>query len=320
MPPLDASLRAFAPLLGILFLATLPLLGLATRTLASRQPARVRELWLRYLAWLAIAGLVLGALTLGRTAWVALVALVARLSYREYGRAVGLATRDRALYVVGALIVVVAHAAAWVSGLGPAGPDGVPAPGRERLFLGLPVVATLALLAVPIVRDRFAGATENLGLALFGVLHLGWLAAHLGVLGDRPGSVGLVLWVTFLVCLHDVAAFACGKLAGRHPLRATLSPRKTWEGALGAALAVGLAAFALRWLVPAASAAHLAVLSALVTVSASVGDLGLAAIKRDRGLKDWGACLPGHGGILDRTNSLIPTAALVVHYTRVVAG
>ena len=116
----------------------------------------------------------------------------------------------------------------------------------------------------------------------------------------------------------DVAAFIAGRFLGRHKLRPTLSPGKTLEGAMGGLVAVLAVAWGLRWLVPMFGPVHLAVVAALISVSGVVGDLAMSTIKRDLGIKDWSDALPGHGGILDRVNSLMLAAPVFFHYMRYV--
>jgi phosphatidate cytidylyltransferase len=128
----------------------------------------------------------------------------------------------------------------------------------------------------------------------------------------------MVLFVGMLVATNDVTAFLAGRFLGRHKLRPTLSPGKTVEGAMGGLVCVLAVAWLLRWLVPMFGPVHLAVVAALISVSGVVGDLAMSTIKRDLGIKDWSDALPGHGGILDRVNSLMLAAPVFLHYMRYV--
>jgi phosphatidate cytidylyltransferase len=117
----------------------------------------------------------------------------------------------------------------------------------------------------------------------------------------------------FATEINAVAAFTFGKLFGRHPLRSNVSPKKTWEGALGA-LAVSLALpWALRFSFPHFGTLQLILAGLIVGVGGQLGDLSVSVIKRDVGIKDMGAAIPGHGGILDRIDSLIYVAPLFFH-------
>ena len=110
-----------------------------------------------------------------------------------------------------------------------------------------------------------------------------------------------------------MGAFAFGKLFGKHPLRSNISPKKTLEGAAGA-LAFSLALpWALRFSFPHFGPAQLFLTGLIVAVGGQLGDLSISVIKRDIGVKDMGAAIPGHGGVLDRIDSLIYTAPLFLH-------
>ena len=113
-----------------------------------------------------------------------------------------------------------------------------------------------------------------------------------------------------------MAAFTCGKLFGRHPLRSEISPKKTWEGSIGA-LAVSLALpWALWFTLPQFGPVDLIAVGLIVGIGGQLGDLSISVIKRDVGVKDMGAAIPGHGGILDRIDSLIYVAPLFFHVVR----
>ncbi|MDE2238176.1 MAG: phosphatidate cytidylyltransferase, partial [Elusimicrobia bacterium] len=151
--------------------------------------------------------------------------------------------------------------------------------------------------------------------ALFGAIFLGWMPAHLALLRDlRPHGERLTYMLFLAVWGCDSSAYLVGSAFGKHPLAARISPRKTWEGAAAGCLAAGLVVFAFR----AASPGLLSVPRALL-VAASIGILGQLSdlveslIKRSLGAKDSGALLPGHGGMLDRFDSLL-LAAPAVYY------
>lgn len=136
---------------------------------------------------------------------------------------------------------------------------------------------------------------------------------------DPPGFAGrqaeLLLWLLLVVQLSDVLQYVWGKALGRHHLAPRLSPGKTWEGLLGGgASAAGLGA-ALWWLTPFSPLQALAMASGAVALGFA-GGVVMSAIKRDAGVKDFGRLLPGHGGILDRVDSLTFAAPAIFHLTR----
>jgi len=166
--------------------------------------------------------------------------------------------------------------------------------------------------------------TSASALALVGWLVL--LATWVAVVQLRARGPGLLLALMAIVWIADTAAYFAGRRFGRHKLAPSISPGKTWEGVAGAMLAVAayalvLLAFAesggwVRAVTPAAAAAWI-VLALLLASLSIVGDLFESHLKRQRGVKDSGRLLPGHGGVLDRIDALIaamPGAALVEHY------
>jgi phosphatidate cytidylyltransferase len=125
-----------------------------------------------------------------------------------------------------------------------------------------------------------------------------------------------LLYLIFAVEINDVAAYTFGKLLGRHPLRSNISPKKTWEGSLGA-LAVSMALpWVLRFSFPHFGTVELILTGLIVGVTGQFGDLSMSVIKRDLGLKDMGVLIRGHGGILDRIDSLIYVTPLFFHMAR----
>ena len=152
-----------------------------------------------------------------------------------------------------------------------------------------------------------------LGLFLFGVC-----LGHMAYLGNSALYRSLMLLLLLGVALNDVYAFTFGKLLGRRKLCPNTSPNKTVAGAVGALLGTTLTVTLLGLLVlPNAQEMrwpHLVLAGLMLSVCGQLGDLMLSAIKRDVGLKDTGTLLPGHGGLLDRADSLLLAAPAAFHF------
>ena len=110
-----------------------------------------------------------------------------------------------------------------------------------------------------------------------------------------------------MVC-NDVGGYAAGVLFGRHPMAPTISPKKSWEGFAGSAVACVIGGALSYGCCSTASVVGGALIGFGAVCSATLGDLGESMIKRDLGIKDMGTLLPGHGGLMDRLDSLLPTA------------
>jgi len=123
-----------------------------------------------------------------------------------------------------------------------------------------------------------------------------------------PDGAARVLVFVICVVASDVGGYTAGVLAGKHPMAPTISPKKSWEG-FGGSLFAGMVAGALSVVFLLHGPWWAGVLTgALLVVSATLGDLVESLMKRDIGIKDMGTLLPGHGGVLDRLDSLLPTA------------
>lgn len=147
---------------------------------------------------------------------------------------------------------------------------------------------------------------------VFGLSH----AAYLLALPEKPGFVagprGLLLFLVLLTELNDVFQFLCGKALGRNPITPLVSPKKTWEGFLGGVCLTTPLAAVLRFLTPLSLVQALSA-GAIIAVFGFVGDVVISAVKRDVGVKDSSHAIPGHGGVLDRIDSLCYTAPLFFH-------
>ena len=273
----------------------------------------VRHAATSYRSWLAMVPLLLGALLAGRVATIVFFTLVAGAAFREFARATGLA-RDRAMTAMAGLGLVACGVTALISD------PKLGTPGWYGLFAVLPAYVVPLLFAVPVLRDRTRGQIEVVALGVVGFLYLGWLFGHVAFLANARWGVGYLLYLVFAVEITDVASYVVGNVFGRRPLRKAVSPGKTWEGAWGGFTV----AMILPWVL-GASFEHFGVVERLlagliVGIGAPVGDLAASVLKRDLGIKNTGEVIPGHGGVLDRIDSLIFTAPLFFHMARYFHG
>lgn len=177
---------------------------------------------------------------------------------------------------------------------------------------GLAVTFGATALAVLLWRMR-AGSehfVRDVTAGLFTAAYVPLFCSFATLLVVAPDGVGRVL--TFMICVvaSDVGGYTAGVIAGRHPMAPTISPKKSWEG-FGGSLVAGMVAGALCVTLLLNGQWWAGVLTgALLVISATLGDLVESMIKRDIGIKDMGTLLPGHGGLLDRMDSLLPTAVV----------
>jgi phosphatidate cytidylyltransferase len=283
--------------------------GLALAVLRWVAGKDVQHAWNSFAGWLIMIPLLFGAIFLGRATTIVFLTIVAIFGFKEFARATGL---YRDWFMTGAVYLGII--ATGVTSLVTNPTTGEP--GWYGFYMAMPVFAISGILAIPILRNRVQGQLQALALSIVGFLYFGWMFGHLAFLANSRHAYSYLLYLLFAVELNDVAAFTIGKLLGRHPLRSNISPKKTWEGALGA-LAVSLALpWALQGTFGHFETRDLILTGLFVGIGGQLGDLAISVIKRDLGVKDMGAAIPGHGGILDRIDSLIYVAPLFFHSTR----
>ena len=173
------------------------------------------------------------------------------------------------------------------------------------LVMALAVIFSLLWFLVGVTRTA---ATMNAGVSVFGIAYIGLLGSFAALILRLPNGSGILLGVVIAVVANDVGALVVGRQAGRAPLAPTISPNKTIEGTIGGSLASVVVSFIvlgpLLGIHPWDGGSSIA-LGLVIAVAAPVGDLCESMIKRDLGVKDMGAVLPGHGGLLDRFDALL---------------
>lgn len=162
-----------------------------------------------------------------------------------------------------------------------------------------------ALIAIVSVGGPAAGI-KGTTLAAVGAAYVGVLFPYFALLRNRPGGIAMVIFIFLLVVASDTGAYFVGRYLGRIKLAPLVSPHKTVEGAIGAIVAALIAGAILEpMLVPTLGLSGALAVSGAVAVLAIIGDLAGSALKRSAGVKDAGWLFPGHGGLLDRTCSLV---------------
>lgn len=171
--------------------------------------------------------------------------------------------------------------------------------------------------------ERFLERTAKVQWGLMVSVYLVSHAPALLVMLDIPGYAGengkLLLYFVIITQMSDVMQYVWGKAIGRRPIAPNISPNKTWEGFIGGVGTTVVVGTLLWWVTPF-NIWQSTLMSLVITVMGFFGGLTMAAIKRDRGVKDFGTLIPGHGGILDRIDSLCFAAPIFFHLTRYYFG
>ena len=289
-------------------LALLTVAGLTARGLTLANPGKdYRELNTRITSWWVMIALLAGALLAGWQATTALFALISFVALREFLSLAPTRREDRLIVLFAYLTIPICYL--------------LVANDQYQIYLvAIPVwffVATPFLMALAgQTRGYLASvATFNWGVAAC-VYTLGYvpLLMHVpAVEAPHAGPAGLVFFLLLATEANDVLQYVCGKLFGRHKVLPTVSPNKTWEGFLGGWALTAAIVWLLAPVFTPIDETGRWLLAALLPLAGFAGDVTMSAVKRDLGVKDTSALIPGHGGVLDRIDSLTFTAPLYFH-------
>ncbi|HEY4462829.1 MAG TPA: phosphatidate cytidylyltransferase [Streptosporangiaceae bacterium] len=177
------------------------------------------------------------------------------------------------------------------------------------------VVASLILTVIAIFAWRLPGGTDgylrDVMAGIFALAYIPLMAVFIvAMLAPADGARRVLAWVILTIC-SDIGGYFAGSLLGRHPMARIISPNKTWEGLAGSVIACLVAGAILLPELLRGHAWQGVVTGAAAVTAAILGDLAESAIKRDLQIKDMGSILPGHGGVLDRIDSLLVSAPVV---------
>ncbi len=204
-----------------------------------------------------------------------------------------------------------------------------PHPGTDRLDVQTILLAILLLVVGTLIAATLRGAPydkmiSSTAATILGVLYVVFLGSHLVAVRTgflHPLASDLLSFFFLILMGADIGAYYVGRAIGKHKLAPTISPGKTWEGVVGGVLAaLILAAVSHYWFFPELPLKYGLPLAAAMVVLGILGDLTESALKRGAGAKDAAKILPGHGGILDRLDSLLFNAPLLYYFARVYFG
>lgn len=184
-----------------------------------------------------------------------------------------------------------------------------------------PAIALLAILAFiwQLFQKDDPVPTASWALTVMGGLYLGWFLGHFLLLRARPDGLSWTIVAFLSTWISDTGAYFVGLAIGRHKLWPRISPKKTWEGSIGGWLTGVLGTMLLAWLLKL-PVKHGAAIGALVPIITPFGDFAVSMMKRQVGVKDSSNLIPGHGGMLDRMDSLLFSAVVVYYYVTWVVG
>ncbi|KHG33705.1 MAG: phosphatidate cytidylyltransferase [Sulfurospirillum sp. MES] len=286
-------------ILGLLLLATL-IVRVFFRT-STELKDRVQSWWIIVLAF------VVGAM-LHTTVAMFFFALISYLALKEYFTLIPTRRTDRRIIFYAYLSIVIQY---WFAGIQWYG----------MFIIWIPVYLFLLLPFRQVLIGDTKGFLEHtsrvqwgLMMFVFGLSHIAYMMTLPTLNGHDVGGKELVLYLVLLTELNDILQYLWGKTLGKHKIIPKVSPNKTVEGFLGAFFTLSLLGVAFSFLTPFTWLQALFA-GMLISSAGFIGDVVISMVKRDIGVKDSGNLLPGHGGILDRIDSLTYTAPLFFHYT-----
>ncbi len=309
MTAAEQTMALFAGIAGVLMIASTTGFILERRYAASGPNAVIENLNSRIKAWWVMVIAIGIAFLFGKAGVIALFGFASFTSLREFMTLTPTRRADhRALAIAFFVILPLQYyfiAIEWY--------------GLYSIFI--PVYAFLLLPIVAAVRGDTTAFMPRVAELQWGLMICVFCLSHVPALLtlDIPGYEGrqllLIAFMVIVVQSSDVLQYVWGKLLGRRKIAPTLSPSKTLEGLVGGVLSATLVGTALWWITPF-SPWQAGVMSLVINLMGFFGGLVMSAIKRDRGVKDWGQMIEGHGGMLDRLDSVVFAAPIFFHLTR----
>lgn len=268
--------------------------------------AKIDELKSRTKSWWIMALVFITATLVNtRISYISL-AFLSFVAFRELYSLMGFRDSDRRAIFWAFLSIPIQYYLAYIGWYG-------------AFIIFIPVIMFLLLPLRFVLKGETKGIIKSIAslqwilmLTVFGISHLAYLLSLPEIPNFNSGGRGLLLFVVFLTEINDVMQFTWGKLLGKHKIIPKISPNKTWEGFIGGMICTTAIGYFLGFLTPLTSY-PLVFVSFMIAFSGFVGDIVMSSIKRDIGVKDTGTLIPGHGGILDRIDSLVYTAPVFFH-------
>ncbi|MBD0266738.1 MAG: phosphatidate cytidylyltransferase [Cyanobacteria bacterium Co-bin8] len=290
---------------GSLAVATVVIFGLAYCNSEKDYSELKDRIW----SWWPMVTVFSLALLPNRTVSILFFAFLSYLALKEYLSLIPTRSADRHVLLWAYLAIALQYFWIYIGWYG-------------MFLIFIPVYMFLFLPMRMVLVGETEGFLNAIGTLHWGLMLTVFTLSHLCYLLNLPATgdaiangTSLLVYLVLLTEINDIAQYIAGKLWGHHQITPKVSPGKTVEGLLGGLLVTaGLAIALAPWLTPF-NPLHALCLGLLLSVTGFIGDVTVSALKRDLGIKDSGTLLPGHGGILDRIDSLTYTAPLFFHLT-----
>ena len=274
--------------------------------------AKLQEVKARTKSWWVMASVFIGATIFNTNISYIAIAFLSFVAFRELYSLLGFRESDRRAIFWAFVSIPIQYYFAYIRWYG-------------GYIVFIPVIMFLILPLRLVLKGDTAGITKSMGvmqwtlmLTVFGISHMAYLLSLPELKGFHAGGRGLLLFLVFLTEINDVMQFTWGKLFGKYKIIPKVSPNKTWEGFIGGMICTTAIGYFLAFLTPLTTNQVLLV-SFMIAFAGFVGDIVMSSIKRDIGVKDTGTSIPGHGGVLDRMDSLAYAAPTFFHLVYYIA-
>ncbi len=268
--------------------------------------ANLKELKARTKSWWFMASVFILATIVNTNISYIAIAFLSFVAFRELYSLLGFRDSDRRAIFWAFISIPIQYYLAYIGWYG-------------AFIIFIPVVMFLILPLRLVLKGNTDGIVKSMSLlqwtlmlTVFGISHMAYLLSLPEIDEFNSGGRGLLLFLVFLTEINDVMQFTWGKLLGKHKIIPKISPNKTWEGFIGGLISTTIIGYFLGFLTPLTDIQVLFV-SFMIAFSGFVGDIVISSVKRDIGVKDMGNSIPGHGGVLDRIDSLAYTAPVFFH-------
>jgi len=266
------------------------------------------ELMLRVKSWWIMIGVFTLAMVIDRAIATILLAFVSYLALKEYFSLIPTRRVDRLVLLFAYLAVPIQFYWAYIGWY-------------DMFVVFIPVWMFLFVPMVMVLLGQTEGFLRAVGMMSWGLMMTVFTLSHAAMLlvgadfdNGEAGGAGLLLFLVALTQFNDVAQFTWGKLTGKHAIVPSVSPKKTWEGFVGGAITTAAVAALVGPFLTIMPWHWSAAAGAMIAVAGFIGDVNMSAVKRDLKVKDSGGLIPGHGGILDRVDSLTYAAPVFLHF------
>lgn len=267
----------------------------------------ISELRARTKSWWVMSSIFIIATMFSNTISFIAIAFLSFVAFRELYSILGFRDSDRYAILWAYFSIPVQYFLAYIGWYG-------------AFIIFIPVIMFLLLPLRLVIKGDTRGILKSMSsmhwilmLTVFGISHMAYFLSLPQIPNFNNGGRGLLLFLVFLTEINDVLQFTFGKLFGKHKIIPTVSPNKTWEGFFGGLISTTIIGYFLGFLTPL-STFEVLFASFIIAFAGFSGDIVISSIKRDIGVKDTSEAIPGHGGILDRIDSLSFTAPAFFHF------